>query len=572
MKIAVYTITKNEEKFIERWAESCKDADIRLVVDTGSTDRTLQKALRQGCTTASVKITPWRFDDARNAALALVPDDIDICIALDADEVLAPGWREHLESMDKNITRPRYKYVWSWNEDGSEGLVYHGDKIHARNGYRWVHPVHEVLAPVKAEIQGFVGLEIHHHPDHTKSRSQYLPLLELAVKEKPNDDRNLFYLGREYMFNGMNSEAEHCLLKHLEISSWLPERATSMRYLSRVTENKEHWLLKACAEAPDRREPWVDLAKFYYEKSSWEHSYAAAKRALDITVKPLEYLCEAESWGAMPYDLAFIASWNMGLREKSLEYGLKAIESSPFDSRLKNNLSLCYRLAAETKVSVIIPTKSNFEGLFKIISNIHNSHIVEKIYIIADGDVCYDYLVGKVDSYENIILLKTNAGSGIHVMWNLALNQVELSHCLFLNDDVDISSDDIAVMSGILDINKDFGLVCPNYDNRILKTAFQYVNQTCRGRYDGSGGLAGFAMMLAKGLADSWRFDETMKWWFGDDDILNWVTRTKKRKAALTNLAQCSENSSWTITNDPPKDFEKDIENDRLIFALKWGG
>ena len=40
MKIAVYTIALNEEKFVERWAESCKDADYRLILDNGSTDGT----------------------------------------------------------------------------------------------------------------------------------------------------------------------------------------------------------------------------------------------------------------------------------------------------------------------------------------------------------------------------------------------------------------------------------------------------------------------------------------------------------------------------------------------------
>lgn len=347
MKIAVYTITKNEEQFIERWAESCKEADYRLIADTGSDDKTLEVAHNAGCATASIKISPWRFDDARNAALALLPDDIDICIALDADEVLVEGWRSALEEMNPEVTRPRYKYVWSWNQDGSEGLVYNGDKIHARTGYRWKHPVHEVLTPINFEIQDWVPLEIHHHPDNSKSRSQYLPLLELAVRERPEDDRNQFYLGREYMFNNMKDKAQEHLLKHLELSSWRPERATSMRYLSRVTNDREHWLLRACAEAPDRREPWVELAHFYYTMHRWPQSYAAASRALDILNKPLEYLCEAESWGSLPHDLAGIAAWSMGMKEVAIFHMNAALEINPTDERLRNNLSTCYGLLNE---------------------------------------------------------------------------------------------------------------------------------------------------------------------------------------------------------------------------------
>jgi glycosyltransferase involved in cell wall biosynthesis len=340
MRVAVYTITKNEEQFIKRWADSCEEADYRLIADTGSTDNTVDVAIASGCNVSSITVKPWRFDDARNASLALLPGDIDMCVALDADEVLQPGWREELEKLSPEVTRPRYKYVWSWNPDGSEGLVYYGDKIHARNGFRWKHPVHEVLSPVNGEVQGVCGLEIHHHPDNAKSRSQYLPLLELAVQEDPDNDRNMFYLGREYMYNNMADKAIEKLTRHLELSKWDAERSASMRYLGRLTGNKEHWFLRACAEAPHRREPWIELAKFYYETGQWSLCLASADKALSITIKPLEYICEAEAWGGLPYDLSCIAAWNMGLYREALKYGNKALEFSPNDERLINNIKL----------------------------------------------------------------------------------------------------------------------------------------------------------------------------------------------------------------------------------------
>ena len=40
-KIAVYAICKNEEKFVERWVNSMKEADEIYVLDTGSTDNTV---------------------------------------------------------------------------------------------------------------------------------------------------------------------------------------------------------------------------------------------------------------------------------------------------------------------------------------------------------------------------------------------------------------------------------------------------------------------------------------------------------------------------------------------------
>lgn len=124
LKIAVYTITKNEEQFIERWAKSAQDADLLLIADTGSTDDTVKIAQENGVVVHDICITPWRFDHARNASLALIPKDYDICICLDADEIMEPGWREELERVwTPGTTHLRYKFDWS------SGIVFYSEKI-----------------------------------------------------------------------------------------------------------------------------------------------------------------------------------------------------------------------------------------------------------------------------------------------------------------------------------------------------------------------------------------------------------------------------------------------------------
>ena len=91
MKIAVYAISKNEEQFVKRFCDSAKDADLIIIGDTGSTDNTVALAKECGAVVPRIYITPWRFDKAREAVLALIPPDIDICISLDLDEVLEDG-------------------------------------------------------------------------------------------------------------------------------------------------------------------------------------------------------------------------------------------------------------------------------------------------------------------------------------------------------------------------------------------------------------------------------------------------------------------------------------------------
>jgi glycosyltransferase involved in cell wall biosynthesis len=341
MKIAVYTIALNEEQFVERWYNSAKDADYLLIADTGSTDKTIELAKSFGINVVSISINPWRFENARNASLNSLPEDIDICIALDMDEILVKGWREHLEQIKPETTRPRYQYTWSWNGD-KPGLQYGGDKIHSRNGYRWKHPVHEVLVNDGiAEVQEWVGLEIHHHPDHTKSRGQYLPLLELAVQEDPTDDRNQYYLAREYFFNGMQEKAAEMFIRHLgnAKATWGPERSASCRYLAKCNpEFAEDWLIKANLESSNRRESAVELAQHYYSKENWDKSLEWAKIALLTEKKPLDYLCEEFAWGSLPHDLAAIASWNLGMFEEAFKYGTDALYLEPSNPRLLKNI------------------------------------------------------------------------------------------------------------------------------------------------------------------------------------------------------------------------------------------
>ena len=125
LKIAVYAISKNEEEFVNRFCDSAKDADLVLIADTGSTDRTVELAIQNGAKVYDIAVRPWRFDKARDTALNLIPSDFDVCISLDLDEILEPGWREEIERVwQENTTRLRYKFDWGC------GISFFYEKIH----------------------------------------------------------------------------------------------------------------------------------------------------------------------------------------------------------------------------------------------------------------------------------------------------------------------------------------------------------------------------------------------------------------------------------------------------------
>ena len=116
-KIYVYAICKNEEIFIERWVNSMKEADGKFVLDTGSTDKTGEKLKSLNVNVKVEKIESWKFDVARNKSLELVPNDADICVCTDLDEVFEKDWRKKLEEIwNVDITRVAYNYNWLLNE------------------------------------------------------------------------------------------------------------------------------------------------------------------------------------------------------------------------------------------------------------------------------------------------------------------------------------------------------------------------------------------------------------------------------------------------------------------------
>ena len=95
-KISIYAITKNESKFVERWYNSMKEADEIVVLDTGSTDDTVEKLRALGVKVEVKIIEPWDFAVARNEAMKLVSSDCNILVSTDLDEIFEPGWAKVL--------------------------------------------------------------------------------------------------------------------------------------------------------------------------------------------------------------------------------------------------------------------------------------------------------------------------------------------------------------------------------------------------------------------------------------------------------------------------------------------
>lgn len=351
MKICVYAIAKNESKFVERWYNSVKEADYVCVLDTGSTDNTFELLKSFNIITKQKKYEKFRFDTARNDSMELIPDDADVCVCVDLDEVFVAGWSNILrENWKENTTQARYRYTWNFNPDGSEGIVFMSEKIHKNKLFKWKHPVHEVLAQThefQNNIVDIPSIQLNHMADNTKSRSNYLPLLELSVQENPDNDRNVHYLGREYMFYGEYDKAIETLKKHIIMptSTWDLERSASLRYIANCYkhkndfENQEKYLLFAILEANYTREAYYDLAVFYYEQQDFLKSAYTFNEMFKIQNRQLNYMSSPHCWGSFPYDYLSLCYYHLGEYKKAISTVEIAIKLNP-EKRLINNLKI----------------------------------------------------------------------------------------------------------------------------------------------------------------------------------------------------------------------------------------
>jgi glycosyltransferase involved in cell wall biosynthesis len=117
MKISATIITCNEERRIARTIESLRCCDEIVVVDSGSTDRTVEIAQQLG---ARVVDSPWPgYAKQKNLAAAKAANDW--ILSLDADEALSEALEAEIWQLRKNgpefdaYTMPRMaQYLGRW--------------------------------------------------------------------------------------------------------------------------------------------------------------------------------------------------------------------------------------------------------------------------------------------------------------------------------------------------------------------------------------------------------------------------------------------------------------------------
>ncbi len=207
--ISLCLITKDEEKFLQKCIQSVKGLCHQVVVvDTGSTDRTVEIAAANG---AEVHHFPWTgsFADARNESNKHATGDW--IMILDADGELDPASHSVVRQL---LAEYDYPYTFSgkainYQADGSE-VTESMFRILFPN-HRGIHysgAIHEQVVPQDPEVrlENIVGEIFMHHYGYLdsvitekKKLDRNAALTETALVARPDDFLTHFHAGGHFV-------------------------------------------------------------------------------------------------------------------------------------------------------------------------------------------------------------------------------------------------------------------------------------------------------------------------------------------------------------------------------------
>lgn len=185
-------------------------------------------------------------------------------------------------------------------------------------------------------------------------------------------------------------------------------------------------------------------------------------------------------------------------------------------------------------LAVVVPMKDRIDLTDQLVASIRSeapSNGRWRVYVIDNGS---EEKISKewFEQYDGdgLVTVLRAPGQGIHEMWNRGALQAitdlgSRARIAFLNNDVRLYPGALRVASRAMADHPDFIVMGLNYDRRVVHDSpdgdVQEVFDICAGRYDGSGGLPGFAFLVrGEFFTGGYRFPEACKWWYGDNDLV----------------------------------------------------
>lgn len=240
MEISLCMIVKNESDVIKRCLESVKDVvDEMIVVDTGSTDNTIEEAKSVG---AKIYNFDWidDFSAARNYSFSKATKDY--VLWLDADDILNNNdidlFKSVKNSLDGSIDSYTMNYVLTISPTGQFINSIRRNRLVKRDrNFKWIGQVHEYL-----EVYGNIthtNINIIHKKEKAYSNRNLKIFRSMIESGKELSPRDIYYFSNELYDNGLYDEAIEYYTKFIDSKlGWVEDVKRACLRLSECYSNK----------------------------------------------------------------------------------------------------------------------------------------------------------------------------------------------------------------------------------------------------------------------------------------------------------------------------------------------
>ncbi len=344
-RIVAGMIAKNEERDLPRCLRSIADVVSSVViVDTGSTDRTLEVARETlGSERVAARIYTgaseqdetgdWKlydFSKARNVTVRAVD-------ALDADLFLWMDADDELRTPDA-IRRASYRLDRSVFEvpilSSRSERWYQHRMWRTRLGIHFRYPCHEYPTHGGYPCETLEDALVYHDAapgSGESSNARNLRILTRAVENGDISTRTIFYLAQTHHHGGRHQEAARWYEKRIQlgVESW-DEWIFAFLYKARceraagLSGDAEKTLLRGLAEAPGWAEFWMELAYIMSDHGKHQRAIGCALQAFGAPVPPTHLWRERNKYTDQPARLISWSYEHLGERERALEWARTA--------------------------------------------------------------------------------------------------------------------------------------------------------------------------------------------------------------------------------------------------------
>lgn len=353
-RLSVCVIAKNEEENIPRCLGSVRDiADEIVLVDTGSTDRTVELAQQYG---AQVYHVAWQHDfaAAKNAAIAHATGDW--ILFLDADEALAPGYGPRLRALiSQHPTEPPVALRvlirnWLGDERNPTEFTHRLPRLftrHPRIAYRGA--IHEQLLHVDDVTQlqypstDEVVIDHFGYARQAMERKgkfqRNLPMLERYLAEHPYDPFANFNLGMQYFSMQQYATAADMLVRTIRLgqrqgivaTDYMPAAyAQAMAALAMVNRLDEAIELgREGAELYLHPDLYHNLGGLYLQSGRYIDARTWFERAIELGHSPSQFPSDPTTTTWRPLHGLATVYHRLGQPDRAYAYIQRALTYAP---------------------------------------------------------------------------------------------------------------------------------------------------------------------------------------------------------------------------------------------------